>query len=117
MSTTKNFEEFKKNMQETYAQMSDGDKAVYWEQSVYHVYKDKQLPTSASDKMIFDKLQNMMEIKATDEIQQQVCDLMASSLKSRQQAVYQRLRTTAQEKAAFKKILNQTVTSRTNDIG
>ena len=130
MSTTKNFEEIKKDVQTAYAQMSDEDKAVYWEQSVYHVYKDKQLPTSASDKMIFEKLQEIMEIKVTDDISQQVHNLMFLSLKSRQHAVYDIYRKEARAKIAKNNgenkdnqdltnnqtKLRKVLTSRSNDI-
>ena len=117
---SQNFNDIKKTIQKVYEQMNNTDKVTYWENSVYKFYKEKHLPTAISDKMIFEKLQEVMEIKVSDEIRQQVYNLMSYSLKSRQQAVYQLYRKSAREKIANIKNKQQTINkvlhTRSNDM-
>ncbi len=93
------FEKFKEEMKVNYEQMSDREKATYWVNSVYGLYKEKRLPTSVSDKLLFEKLQEIMEITATDEISKQVLTRLASTLKSRQNAVFDIYRKEARQEA------------------
>lgn len=85
---TSDFEKFKQEMKINYDKLTDEEKVVYWTGCVYGLYKGKKLPTSVSDKLFFEKLQEAMDIKATDEISQKVNEQMATSLKNRQRALF-----------------------------
>lgn len=133
MSTTKNFEEIKKDMQTAYAKMNDNEKVTYWAECVYQMYKPKNFPTLAADKLFLEKIQNLMEIKVSDDIQQQVHNVLSGSIKDRQQAVYNLYREKVKEKTnknettdnqliqehknTFEKLLNKIVVSRLNENG
>ena len=129
----KSFETFKKEMQSKYAQLNDREKVLYWTESVYKMYKSKNFPTSVSDKLFFEKIQELMEIEVSEDIHKQVYNLMSHTLKSRQQAVYNIYRGKVQEdvtqndkeandtrlvkesKDSFEQLLNRTVISRSNE--
>lgn len=93
------FEKFKKEMQAKYQNMSNTERAKFWTDCIYGLYDKSQLPSLKSDKILFEQVQDILGITATDTVSQLVYDNVSKSLENRQKEILNIYRTEVQKRS------------------
>ena len=86
-------------MQAKYQNMSNTERAKFWTECIYGLYDKSQLPSLKSDKILFEQVQDILGITATDWDSQLVYDNVSKSLENRQKEILDIYRAEVQKRS------------------